>query len=172
MPLFFRMVPEACEEDVVLSLKESLVREGAFVSGEVGMPYIIQAASRYGMNDLIAEFIMREEHPSYYAFVKDGFTTLGEYWEKNPRSHCHDMMGHILEWYYDGIAGIRPLAPGFRKVLVKPYLPATMDRAEAVYHSVSGDIHVSMVRSSGQVDLSVSAAPGIAVTIDREFLGE
>ena len=136
------------------------------------MPYIIQAASRYGMNDLIAEFIMREEHPSYYAFVKDGFTTLGEYWEKNPRSHCHDMMGHILEWYYDGIAGIRPLAPGFRKVLVKPYLPATMDRAEAVYHSVSGDIHVSMVRSSGQVDLSVSAAPGIAVTIDREFLGE
>lgn len=172
MPLFFRMVPEACEEDVVLSLKESLVREGAFVSGEVGMPYIIQAASRYGMNDLIAEFIMREEHPSYYAFVKDGFTTLGEYWEKNPRSHCHDMMGHILEWYYDGIAGIRPLAPGFRKVLVKPYLPATMDRAEAVYHSVSGDIRVSMVRSSGQVDLSVSAAPGIAVTIDREFLGE
>lgn len=22
-------------------------------------------------------------------------TTLGEYWEHNPRSHCHDMMGHI-----------------------------------------------------------------------------
>lgn len=34
---------------------------------------------------------------------------LGEYWETNPRSHCPDMMGHIIEWYYNGIAGIRLL---------------------------------------------------------------
>ena len=82
----------------------------AFISGEIGLPYIIQAARKYGMNGLISRFIVRPQHPSYYAFVLDGETTLGEYWETNPRSHCHDTMGHIIEWYYNGIAGILPEA--------------------------------------------------------------
>ena len=32
------------------------------------------------MSDLICRYILRDEHPSYYAFVLDGETTLGEYW--------------------------------------------------------------------------------------------
>ena len=83
----------------VHAFRQTLEEKGAFVSGEVGLPYIIQTARRYGMNDLICQFITRTQHPSYYAFVLDGETTLGEYWEQNPRSHCHDMMGHIIEWF-------------------------------------------------------------------------
>lgn len=101
----------------------------AFISGEVGLPYIIQTARRYGMNDLIAQFTTHREHPSYYAFILDGETTLGEYWENNPRSHCHDMMGHIIEWYYNGIAGIRPMEPGFGRVeiLLEVWTPTYME---------------------------------------------
>ena len=47
-------------------------KENAFSSGEVGLPYIIQTARKYKMNDLIAQFITRIKHPSYYAFVVDG----------------------------------------------------------------------------------------------------
>ncbi len=115
LPLFWNMVPKDRKEDVIKALRYTLEKEGAFIAGEVGLPYIIQCARRYGMNDLISRFILREEHPSYYAFILDGETTLGEYWESNPRSHCHDMMGHIIEWYYNGIAGIIPEKPGFAK---------------------------------------------------------
>ena len=73
----------------------------------------------------------------------DGETTLGEYWETNPRSHCHDMMGHIIEWYYNGIAGIRPAAPGFRKVEIDPYLPQTMNRFDCSYETPLGTIRVA-----------------------------
>ena len=109
LPLYWGLAPEDKAEDIVKAFRHTLEQEGAFVSGEVGLPYIIQTAREYGMNDLIAKFITREEHPSYYAFILEGMTTLGEYWEKNPRSHCHDMMGHIVEWYYNGIAGIQLL---------------------------------------------------------------
>ncbi|MGN1193111.1 MAG: family 78 glycoside hydrolase catalytic domain [Dorea sp.] len=170
LPLYWGMVPEEKKGDVEEAFRQTLYEKNCFASGEVGLPYIIQTACSLGMNDLIAEFITRPEHPSYYAFVLDGMTTLGEYWENNPRSHCHDMMGHIIEWYYNGIAGIRPLAPGFKKVLIKPYLPASMNHMKTTFRSASGTITVEMHRRDGKVDLDVKAAEEIEITIDRSQL--
>ncbi|MDO4622909.1 MAG: family 78 glycoside hydrolase catalytic domain [Eubacteriales bacterium] len=170
MPLFWGMVPEDRIDDVVKAFRETLECKGALIAGEVGLPYIIQTASRYGMNDLIAKYIMREQHPSYYAFIKDGMTTLGEYWETNPRSHCHDMMGHIVEWFYNGMAGIKPEAPGFSKVLIKPYLPDSVNHLDVTYRSAAGDIRVIMEREGEEVRLDVQAAEGIETTIDKAYL--
>jgi hypothetical protein len=170
MPLYWGLVPQDAKQDVVDTLRELMLAAGSFEAGEVGQPYIIQTLSAYGMNDIIADFIVKPEHPSYYAFVLDGETTLGEYWETNPRSHCHDMMGHIVEWYYNGIAGIKPLTPGFGKVLVKPYLPKAMNRVDCSFASAKGVISVKLERKDGQVSLEVNADPQIEVTVDRSFL--
>ena len=95
LPLYWGLAPEEIRDDIVKAFRYTLKRDGAFIRSEAGLPYVIQTARENGLNDLIARFITRTEHPSYYAFVLDGETTLGEYWENNPRSHCHDMMGHI-----------------------------------------------------------------------------
>ena len=170
LPLYWEMVPEDKVEDVVDAFKQTLLEKQAFASGEVGLPYIIQTASRYGMNDLICDFITRPEHPSYYAFVKEGLTTLGEYWEENPRSHCHDMMGHIIEWYYNGLAGIKPLEPGFKKILVRPYLPESMNYMKCRYESVNGPIQVILTRKDGKTECKVEAATGISIETDLSQL--
>ncbi len=166
LPLYWGMVPEDKVSDVAEAFRQTFLEKRAFASGEVGLPYIIQTASRYGMNDLICSFIMKPEHPSYYAFVKEGLTTLGEYWEENPRSHCHDMMGHIIEWYYNGLAGIKPLEPGFKKVLIKPYLPESMNYMKCRYESVSGMIQVILTRKDGRVEVETDIAEGISFEID------
>lgn len=171
MPLYWGMVPEERVSDVVESFRRTLEEAGALKTGEVAQPYIIQTMSRYGMNDLLCRMILKQEHPSYYAFVLDGETTLGEYWEKNPRSHCHDMMGHIIEWYYNGIAGIRPLEPGFRKVLIRPYLPESVNTMKCTYHSAAGDVTVVMNRADGKVELNVQTADGIESVIDKSYIG-
>lgn len=166
LPLYWGMVPEDKVSDVAEAFRQTFLEKRAFASGEVGLPYIIQTASRYGMNDLICSFIMKPEHPSYYAFVKEGLTTLGEYWEENPRSHCHDMMGHIIEWYYNGLAGIKPLEPCFKKVLIKPYLPESMNYMKCRYESVSGMIQVILTRKDGRVEVETDIAEGISFEID------
>ncbi len=166
IPLFWGMVPEDKEQDVAAALYETMISAGSFQCGEVGQPYIIQTLSKYGWNELIAEFIVKEQHPSYYAFVLDGETSLGEYWETNPRSHNHDMMGHIVEWYYNGLAGIQPLEPGFKKVLIKPYLPKSMNKMQATYQSASGAITVSLTRTEGKVEAEIHAADGIEVVTE------
>jgi len=155
LPLYWGLVPEDKEADVARAFRDTLKEKGALVAGEVGLPYVIQTARKYEMNDLICEYITRTEHPGYYAFVLDGETTLGEYWETNPRSHCHDMMGHIIEWFYNGIAGIQPLEPGFKKAKITPYLPESMNKFECSYNSVRGKITVKAVRKDGKVHVDI-----------------
>lgn len=171
LPLFWGLVPEEKEADVAKALRFVLERDGALISGEVGLPYIIQAARAQGMNELIAKFITRREHPSYYAFILDGMTTLGEYWETNPRSHCHDMMGHIIEWYYNGIAGILPQEPGFGKVLICPYLPEGMTEFTCAYCSVKGEIRVHVKEGKEEILLETQVPEGVEKTIDTAGLG-
>lgn len=170
LPLFWNMVPEDKEEDVIKALRYTLEREGAFIAGEVGLPYIIQCARRYGMNELISHFILRKEHPSYYAFVLDGETTLGEYWETNPRSHCHDMMGHIIEWFYNGIAGIIPEKPGFAKVIIRPYLPESIHEFTCSYQSVQGLIKVHVMEADDKILLETEVPEGVEKKIDTSNL--
>ncbi len=170
LPLFWGMVPPEREADVVRAFRWTLERDGCFLSGEVGLPYVIETARRYGMNDLISRFALREEHPGYYAFILDGETTLGEYWEKNPRSHCHDMLGHIVQWYYDGIAGIIPEEPGFRAVRICPYLPEGMHTFSCTHQSVGGEITVRVREEEREILLEVSADRRIKVRIDASNL--
>lgn len=170
MPLYFGMVPEDKIADVTKAFRITLEEKNAFIAGEIALPYIIQTARSCGWNDLICSFILRKEHPSYYAFVLDEETTLGEYWESNPRSHCHDMMGHIVEWYYNGLAGIQPLAPGFTKVLIKPYLPESMNELTCSYASVQGTITVAMHREDGMIKPDVNVPDEVEYSIDRSNL--
>ena len=170
LPLYWGLVPEDKEADVVKAFRDTLETEGAFVSGEIGLPYVIQTARKYQMNDLICQFILRKEHPSYYAFVLDGETTLGEYWESNPRSHCHDMMGHIVEWYYNGIAGIQAEEAGFRKIKICPYLPESMHEFKCTYRSAAGEISVQVKEEQDGLVLQVKVPNGVEYQIDTTNL--
>lgn len=170
MPLYWGMVPEDKTEDVVKALRYVLDRDQSFVSGEIGLPYIIQTMAKYGLNSQIEEFILRCEHPSYYAFVLAGETTLGEYWEENPRSHNHDMMGSIMEWYYNGIAGIRPIRAGFAEVLIKPWLPQALTEFTCSYESVQGQIQVKVTEESEKISVELQIPKGVEYTFDDSML--
>lgn len=135
LPLYLGMVPEDRKRDVFGTLLE-LLQESGFVSGEVGFPAIPRSLMREGQQELIWKLAMKEDTFSFYRFVRAGETALGEYWEDNPRSHNHDMMGGLMECYDTGIAGIRNLSSGFTKVSVCPYLPSGMKHMECAYNSV------------------------------------
>jgi alpha-L-rhamnosidase len=172
LPLFWGMVPEEKKEDVIRALRETIDAEGALIAGEVGLPYIIQCARKYGMNEQISRFVLRETHPGYYAFILDGETTLGEYWETNPRSHCHDMLGYIIEWYYNGIAGILPEEPGFARVTIRPWLPKSIHEFTCTYRSVRGQIRVHVKETADEIRLKTEIPADTEYTIDDAGLRE
>ena len=170
LPLYWGIVPENKKKDVAKALRLQLVKDQSFQCGEISLPYVIQSAAANGMNEIVSSYIMKKDHPSYYAFVLDGETTLGEYWEKNPRSHCHDMMGHIIEWYYNTLAGIIPLEPGFQKLLVRPWLPDDINEIKCTYNTNHGEVDVHILRGGKHVTLEVSYDHPESLTIDPSLL--
>lgn len=170
IPLYWGLVPEHRKEDVQKAFKYVMQRDQTFACGEVGQPYVIQTMRDLGMNDMICRFILKEEHPSYYAFVLAGETSLGEYWEDNPRSHNHDMMGHIVEWYYNGIAGILILEPGAKKVMIRPYLPKSMTWFKCSFDSAGGKITVDVNETEEDIKVHITCPNGVVYSFDDSLL--
>ncbi len=170
MPLYWGLVPDDKRTDVEKAFAWVLDRDQTFVSGEVGLPYIIQTMNACGMQERIIDFILRKQHPSYYAFVLAGETTLGEYWEENPRSHNHDMMGHIVEWFYNGIGGIRPVKPGFAEMNICPYMPETTKEFVVKYCSVKGRIKIHVKEEDERILVETEVPAGIVVKYEDRYL--
>lgn len=141
IPLMFGLVPEELRDKVSKSLIE--LCEGEHLKcGEIGLVYILRALSALDRDDIIYEMILKEEHPSYLRFVKCGETTLPEFWRDDARSRNHDMMGHIMEWFFTGVAGISCDA-GFKNVKIAPKCMKLVESLECEYDSIRGKIKVS-----------------------------
>ena len=71
------------------------------------------------------------------------------------------MMGHVIEWYYNGIAGIQPLAPGFSRVRIDPYMPESMNRFDCRYEAPRGPIRVTAERGRQGVSYRAEVPSGV-----------
>jgi hypothetical protein len=139
IPLCFGLVPEEDIRGVEATLV-SLCEGKHLVCGEVGLVYILRALAAAGRNDIILDMITKTEHPSYLRFVEQGETTLPEFWRDDARSRNHDMMGHIMEWYFTEVAGIKGDI-GFKAVTIAP-AKELVDSFICEYDSIRGKIRV------------------------------
>jgi hypothetical protein len=109
---------------------------------------------------------MREEHPSYLRFVNMGETTLPEYWRDDARSRNHDMLGHIMEWFYSGMAGITSEENAFKKIKISPWLPRDMKELQCQYHSIRGIIAVDIRRLDTGLQIRLTVPEGCEASVD------
>ncbi len=141
IPLCFGLVPQAHCKAVEKTLI-GLCENHHLRCGEIGLVSILRALSAAGRNDIIYHMILEDTHPSYLRFVQMGETTLPEFWRDDARSRNHDMMGHIMEWFFSEIAGIKSM-DGFKTVSIKPACTEFIDSFECEFDSVRGKIKVT-----------------------------
>lgn len=154
IPLCFGLVPDEYISDVQNTLIE--LCEGKHLEcGEIGLVYILRALSATGKNDIIYNMILKDTHPSYLRFVKTGETTLPEFWRDDARSRNHDMMGHIMEWFFTEVAGIKS-NDSFKSVSIKPCADF-IDSFECVYNSIRGEIRVEFIGGKLTVSLPMNS---------------
>lgn len=163
LPLYLDMVPEEKKKDVEQTLL-SLAEEGRIHSGEICLRYLFFMLSEYRRNDLIEKMIMQKEHPSYYRFIEMGETTLPEFWSDDARSRNHDMMGHILEWFYREIGGIRS-HDGFRTVEINPHFVGNLSWIQCAYDSVAGKIQVFVKKEKENCRMEVTIPTNVEAVI-------
>ena len=123
-----------------------------------------------GADQRISDFVTSEEHPSYYRFVLHGETTLPEFWSDNARSRNHDMLGHIVEWFYNGMAGINSRSAAFKEITIRPFLPRGVNALNCGYESVRGRIEVHVERNGAHLELKVSVPPNTSAVVNLSRL--
>lgn len=143
VPLWVGLVPDGREADAFARLADAVVAADTTVTaGFVGAFPLMEEVADRGRADLAFRALMQEgPTPGWLWFVEDETSTLGE--NLNPRGYGtghHPYAAFVGFWPYRALAGVRPLAPGFRRIGIAPSVVDGLDAAEAVYESVRGEV--------------------------------
>ncbi len=148
------LVPQAERHLVAAATVKNIHDEynGFINTGIFGLGRIFKALAENGFEDEAYRLLTKSDNNSFATMWKQfDATTL---WEILPvdatedrdmlygRSHNHPMQAGFDAWFYSGIAGINPSteAPGFKKIVFKPYLTQHLGSADASYESGFGTI--------------------------------
>ncbi|GAA2842759.1 family 78 glycoside hydrolase catalytic domain [Kribbella solani] len=149
---------------------------GAITVGEIALPALIRALTDSGNAAILDAMIRRTDAPGYGGQVESGATALTEMWAGPaaghlPGSQNHFMLGVIDDWILGDVAGLRqaPDSAGWAEIVVRPLILDTVNDATVSFDSPRGPIRTAWSRrSSGTVELEVSAPPTVRVRIETD----
>lgn len=142
MPLCFGLVEEADRKKVLQNLVDSIYKNNkALTAGDVGFHFLVQALDEGGASQLLFDMNNRNDVAGYGYQLKKGATALTESWAALEEvSNNHLMLGHIMEWFYSGLAGIgqEKNSVGFKLIKIRPQPVGDITSAEGTFNSPYG----------------------------------
>ncbi|KJL24260.1 Bacterial alpha-L-rhamnosidase [Microbacterium azadirachtae] len=139
-------------------------------TGFAGTPFVTWALSETGHIDEAYRLLLERECPSWLYPVTMGATTVWERWDSmlpdgtiNPgemTSFNHYALGAVADWIFQVVGGIRPLEPGYGRILIQPRPGPGITWASAHYTSRAGDIDVSWTLDDGSFALVTTIPDG------------
>ena len=153
--LYQGMVEEDDAPAVVERLLEAIERnDGRLDVGILGAKYVPRALADAGHAELAYALLTRTDFPSWGHWLEQGATTLWEDW-RGQASRNHIMFGDISAWMYNYLAGLAPLEPGFKKILIHPRPVGDLTWVTAEHHSPYGLIRSAWRREDDDFVLEV-----------------
>jgi hypothetical protein len=169
MPLYFGIVDTLYRQEVIENLVRSILDNNkALTAGDIGYRYLLRVLEQEGYSQLIYEMNYRSDVPGYGDQLSKGATSLTESWAAlRDVSNNHMMLGHIMEWFYSGLGGIRqmPGSKAYENIFICPEPAGDISWAETNYNSVRGEINISWRISEDSLLLKVKVPPGCRATI-------
>ncbi|OCX53298.1 alpha-L-rhamnosidase [Mucilaginibacter sp. PPCGB 2223] len=156
---------KAVVENIVKDIRD---HNNSFTAGDIGFRYLLKVLDDEGRSDVIFDMNNRSDVPGYGYQLAKGATALTESWQALPSvSNNHFMLGHIMEWFYTGLAGIRPddNAVAYQQIVIRPEPVGDVTSAKGSYHSVYGTITSEWKKTTDSFDLSVTIPANTTATI-------
>ncbi len=159
MPYCFGIVENKFKEDVFKNLTDSIEADGkALTAGDVGFHYLIEALTKGGASQLIYGMIDRNDVPGYGFQLKKGATALTESWAALENvSNNHLMLGHVMEWFYTGLAGIRQAenSTAYKRIEIKPEFVEGISFVKGGLESPYGKIRSEWEQTENGIQMEV-----------------
>ncbi|TWT97710.1 Bacterial alpha-L-rhamnosidase [Botrimarina colliarenosi] len=173
MPLAFGLPPQGQREMLAATLARHVAERdgGAIATGLVGGQFLCRTLTDIGRPDLAFAIASREAYPSWGYMASQGATTIWELWNGDTadpamNSGNHVMLiGDLVTWLYEDLAGIAPAQPGFRRIEMRPQMVEGLDGARASYRSPYGQIKSEWRRDNGAIAWRIVVPPGTTADV-------
>jgi len=137
-------------------------------TGFLSTPFLLDALWDTGHQDLAREVLWQQQAPSWLYAVDHGATTIWEAWDAvdpsgQPRqvSMNHYAFGCVDDWLYRKVAGLTPMAPGWREARIEPDLSCGLDHAEAWIQTPFGRLAVNWKLEHGHLSVTTVVPFGL-----------
>lgn len=169
MPLCIGLVNEADRKAVLKNLVDSIIHDGKkLTAGDIGFHFLVQALQEGGASQLIYDMNYRNDVPGYGFQLAKGATALTESWQALAEvSNNHLMLGHIMEWFYNGLAGINQSegSVGYRDIVIRPEVVGDISYVKGSYNSLYGTIRSEWKKEGNVFSLYVQIPANTTATI-------
>jgi len=152
---------------VIANLVNDINARGQHLNtGALGTKIILPLLTDTGNGELAYKVATNPTYPGWgYWFTSLDATTMWEEWQDSSRSRDHAFLGTVDDWLYQRVAGIEPAAPGYTKIVIRPYPVGDLTDAAAHVDSPLGPIGSSWTRKDGQFVLRVRVPVGATAEI-------
>ncbi|MGN6481374.1 family 78 glycoside hydrolase catalytic domain [Luteibacter sp.] len=161
LALGFGLVPDALRERVAAGVAADAHARGDHLdTGALATKLILPVLTATGHADEAWAIATQVTFPSWGFWRANGATSLWEHWKLASRSRGHYFLGTVDDWLFEDVAGLRPLAPGWRLIGIRPALTAWLDHASAAVMTPYGEASVAWRKAGGRVELDIHVPVG------------
>lgn len=169
MAVYMKLVEPRYKAAVVENIiRDIRSKNNGLTAGDIGYRYLLRVLEEEGRSDVIFDMNSRSDVPGYGYQLAQGATALTESWAALPTvSNNHFMLGHIMEWFYSGVAGIRQEAGSvaFKHIRIYPEAVGDLTSAKGSYLSPYGLIATDWKKTGPVFELSVVVPPNARATV-------
>ncbi|WP_316739499.1 family 78 glycoside hydrolase catalytic domain [Pedobacter aquatilis] len=160
MAVYMGLVESADKNAVIDNLvKDIRDRKNSLTAGDIGYRYVLRVLEDAGKSDVIFDMNSRSDVPGYGMQIAKGATALTESWAALPTvSNNHFMLGHLMEWLYSGVGGIRQTenSIAFNHIKIEPEPVGNLKTATVSYNSPYGKITSSWEKTDKSFTLELN----------------
>lgn len=145
MSLFLDLVAPENKAKVLDNLvKDIRGRNNGLTAGDIGYRYVLRSLENGGESELIFDMNSNYDVPGYGWQLAHGATALTESWQAyGSVSNNHLMLGHLMEWLFSGLGGIRQSegSIAYHDILIDPQIVGDVRSTKTSYESSYGRIN-------------------------------
>jgi alpha-L-rhamnosidase len=169
MAVYMELVEEKNKTAVIDNLvKDIRDRKNSLTAGDIGYRYVLRVLEDAGKSDVIFDMNSRSDVPGYGMQIAKGATALTESWAALPTvSNNHFMLGHLMEWFYSGVGGIRQSenSIAFNNIKIEPEVVGDLTSANVSYSAPYGKIATKWTKTDQSFTLEVNVPVNTQATI-------
>ncbi|TFF35232.1 family 78 glycoside hydrolase catalytic domain [Mucilaginibacter psychrotolerans] len=160
MAVYMGLVEDANKSKVIdMLVKDIRAHNNGITAGDIGYRYLLRVLDDAGRSDVIFDMNSRSDVPGYGYQLAQGATALTESWAGNRiSSNNHFMLGHLMEWFYSGLGGIKADtgANAFQKIIIRPEVVGDVTHTKASFQSPYGRVSNEWHKQDGRFVMTVT----------------